>query len=84
LDVPARNRFFDDEGFEFLTLIALGSTAYRMAEVFSGGEGRRPLVIFNNGSDGTVVGMLTVGLDEAARRGYHAPTFDGPGQPGPV
>jgi hypothetical protein len=33
LDVPARNRFFDDEGFEFLTLIALGSTAYRMAEV---------------------------------------------------
>lgn len=47
---------------------------------FSGGEGRRPLVIFNNGSDGTVVEMLTFGLDEAVRRGYHALTFDGPGQ----
>jgi hypothetical protein len=37
-------------------------------------------VIFNNGSDGAVVEMLTFGLDEAAKRGYHALTFDGPGQ----
>lgn len=47
---------------------------------FSGGEGRRPLLIVNNGSDGTVVELLTFGLDEAVRRGYHALTFDGPGQ----
>jgi len=48
--------------------------------LFSGGDGERPLLIFNNGSDGTIVEMLTFGLDEAARRGYHALTFDGPGQ----
>jgi hypothetical protein len=47
---------------------------------FSGGGGRRPLLIVNNGSDGTVVEMLTFGLDEAVRRGYHTLTFDGPGQ----
>jgi hypothetical protein len=45
-----------------------------------GGEGRRPLLIVNNGSDGTVIEMLTFGLDEAVKRGYHALTFDGPGQ----
>jgi hypothetical protein len=188
--VAAQNRFFEDDGFEFQALVALGSTAFRMAEVgevmatvsrvkdrdsqswfdawmatadrvetvgdeadstgrgqtardaylraanyigtgffnilgtshagekvdvwkrhraaaekaferwptpvekvaipyedtalegffFSGGEGRRPLVIFNNGSDGTVVEMLTFGLGEAVDRGYHALTFDGPGQ----
>ena len=47
---------------------------------FSGGKGRRPLLIVNNGSDGTVVELLTFGLDEAVRRGYHTLTFDGPGQ----
>jgi hypothetical protein len=47
---------------------------------FSGGEGRRPLLIFNNGSDGTVVEMLTLGVGEATRRGHHALVFDGPGQ----
>lgn len=47
---------------------------------FSAGEGRRPLLIFNNGSDGTVVEMLTFGMLEAVERGYHALTFDGPGQ----
>lgn len=47
---------------------------------FSGGDGARPLYIANNGSDGTVVEMLTFGLNEAVRRGYHALTFDGPGQ----
>ena len=30
--MPA-NRFFEDEGFEFMTLLALGSAAYRLAEV---------------------------------------------------
>jgi hypothetical protein len=47
---------------------------------FSGGPGRRPLLIFNNGSDGTIVEMLTLGVGEAVRRGYHALIFDGPGQ----
>ncbi len=47
---------------------------------FNGGNGRRPLLIFNNGSDGTVVEMLSFGLDEAVKRGYHALAFDGPGQ----
>jgi alpha-beta hydrolase superfamily lysophospholipase len=47
---------------------------------FSGGDSPRPLLIFNNGSDGTVVEMLTFGLDEAVKRGYRTLTFDGPGQ----
>ena len=28
-----KQRFFRNEGFEFMTLIALGSTSYRLAEV---------------------------------------------------
>lgn len=48
--------------------------------LFSGGEGELPLYVLNNGSDGTVVEMLTFGMADAPRRGYHALTFDGPGQ----
>lgn len=40
---------------------------------------RYPLVILNNGSDGTVTGMV-IGASGALERGYHALTFDGPGQ----
>jgi hypothetical protein len=47
---------------------------------FSGGEGELPLYVLNNGSDGTVVEMLTFGMADAPLRGYHALTFDGPGQ----
>lgn len=47
---------------------------------FSAGAGRRPLLIFNNGSDSTIVEMLTLGVGEAVERGYHALIFDGPGQ----
>ena len=47
---------------------------------WSGGEGRRPTVILNNGSDGPVSDMLFMGADDAVARGYHAITFDGPGQ----
>jgi hypothetical protein len=39
----------------------------------------RPLVILNNGSDGTVTDML-VGAIAAIERDYHALIFDGPGQ----
>lgn len=47
---------------------------------FSGGDGPRPLVICNNGSDGPVTDMLWAGVSDAVARGWHALTFDGPGQ----
>ena len=43
------------------------------------GTPRRTL-IFNNGSDGSVVGALTGGIAVALERGWNAMTFDGPGQ----
>jgi hypothetical protein len=42
-------------------------------------EQRRTLV-FNNGSDGSVVGAWTGGIAYALARGWNAMTFDGPGQ----
>lgn len=45
-----------------------------------GADGRRPLAILNNGSDGTVTDMWVQGAAAATARGYHALTFDGPGQ----
>jgi hypothetical protein len=45
-----------------------------------GASGRRPLAILNNGSDGTVTDMWVQGGAAATARGYHALTFDGPGQ----
>jgi hypothetical protein len=44
------------------------------------GGARRPLVILNNGSDGSVLDMWTWGGAAAIARGYHALAFDGPGQ----
>ncbi|MGB6576349.1 MAG: dipeptidyl aminopeptidase [Streptosporangiaceae bacterium] len=46
---------------------------------FRSGEARRTL-IFNNGSDGSVVGAWTDGIASALARGWNAMTFDGPGQ----
>jgi len=43
------------------------------------GAPRRTL-IFNNGSDGSVVGAWTGGIAAALGRGWNAMTFDGPGQ----
>ena len=43
------------------------------------GEPRRTL-IFNNGSDGSVVGRGPTGSPSALARGWNAMTFDGPGQ----
>ena len=43
------------------------------------GEPRRTLV-FNNGSDGSVVSAWTSGMADALARGWNAVTFDGPGQ----
>jgi hypothetical protein len=43
------------------------------------GAPRRTL-IFNNGSDGSVVGAWTGGIAGALARGWNAMTFDGPGQ----
>lgn len=42
----------------------------------------RPLVIFTNGYDATVTDMYFACAVAAARRGYHALVFDGPGQGG--
>jgi hypothetical protein len=41
---------------------------------------RRPLVVLNNGSDGATSHMGLFGGRAANERGYHAMTFDGPGQ----
>jgi hypothetical protein len=43
------------------------------------GELRRTLIC-NNGSDGPVTGAWVQGIAEALQRGWHAVTFDGPGQ----
>lgn len=40
----------------------------------------RPLLIFNNGSDGSMLVSLTLGGYGALARGYDVLTFDGPGQ----
>ncbi len=47
---------------------------------WSGGEGPRPTIILNNGSDGPVSDMLFMGAVDAVARGWNAITFDGPGQ----
>ncbi|WP_144158111.1 alpha/beta hydrolase family protein [Paraburkholderia sp. BCC1885] len=47
-------------------------------------EGRahevRPLLIFNNGYDGTITDLFFASAVAASKRGYHALIFDGPGQ----
>lgn len=45
-----------------------------------GASGRRPLLIMNNGSDGSLLDMLTLGGFAALARRYDMLTFDGPGQ----
>jgi alpha-beta hydrolase superfamily lysophospholipase len=40
----------------------------------------RPLIIFNNGYDGTITDMYFASAVAASRRGYHSLVFDGPGQ----
>ncbi len=40
----------------------------------------RPLCIFNNGSDGSIVDVITYGGQGFFERGYNVVTFDGPGQ----
>lgn len=47
---------------------------------WSAGPEPRPTIILNNGSDGPVSDMLEMGVVDALARGYHAMTFDGPGQ----
>ncbi|MGN6030406.1 MAG: alpha/beta hydrolase family protein [Thermomicrobiales bacterium] len=41
---------------------------------------KRPWIIFNNGSDGSMTDMWAEGIGAALRRGYNALAFDGPGQ----
>lgn len=45
-----------------------------------GATGRRPLLVMNNGSDGPLIAMWTMGGSGALARGYDMLTFDGPGQ----
>ena len=40
----------------------------------------KPVIIFNNGSDGATCGMWSSGVAAALERGYAALVFDGPGQ----
>ncbi|HEY0789730.1 MAG TPA: prolyl oligopeptidase family serine peptidase [Chthoniobacterales bacterium] len=46
----------------------------------SGARQKRPLLILNNGSDGSLLDMWMQGGAGAVARGYHCLTFDGPGQ----
>jgi hypothetical protein len=43
-------------------------------------DARRPTIILNNGSDGPVISMWSLGGHAAVTRGWNALTFDGPGQ----
>lgn len=49
---------------------------------FCGGTdgSKRPTIILNNGSDGPVISMWSLGGRSAVMRGWNAITFDGPGQ----
>jgi hypothetical protein len=47
---------------------------------FSAGDGRRPTLILNNGSDGALTSVFPGVGAAALARGYHALVFDGPGQ----
>lgn len=40
----------------------------------------QPLLIFNNGYDGTITDPFYASAVAASRRGYHALIFNGPGQ----
>lgn len=46
----------------------------------SGGAEKRPLLILNNGSDGSALDMWMMGAAGGTSRGYDCLTFDGPGQ----
>ncbi len=46
----------------------------------SGRKERRPLVILNNGSDASELGMLVLGGIAGVSRGYNCLIFNGPGQ----
>lgn len=46
----------------------------------NGAGARRPLLIFNNGSDGSLLAGMTFGSYGALARGYDVLIFDGPGQ----
>ena len=46
----------------------------------NGKGAERPLLIFNNGSDGSLLASMTFGGYGALARGYDVLTFDGPGQ----
>jgi hypothetical protein len=46
----------------------------------TGASNKRPLLILDNGSDGSLLDMWTQGGAGALARGYDCLTFDGPGQ----
>jgi alpha-beta hydrolase superfamily lysophospholipase len=51
---------------------------------YRAGDGPRPLVILHTGFDGSAEEMHFQGAAALTERGYHALTFDGPGQSGPI
>ncbi len=69
-----------DPPFERVAIPYEGATLEGWFFPAPGGADRRPLAILNNGSDGTVTDMWVQGAAAATARGYHALTFDGPGQ----
>src|SRR5919202_515140 len=74
----AASRF--DPPFEKVEIPYEGTTLPGYLFKVDDSERTRPLLILNNGSDGTVTDMYLVGGAAALERGYNALTFDGPGQ----
>ena len=75
IEIPYEGTTLPGYFFRAGAAVAAGSAG----SVGSVGSRRRTL-IFNNGSDGSVVGALTGGIADALERGWNAMTFDGPGQ----
>lgn len=71
--------FFDPPG-EPVRIAYEGTDLHGFYFRGKGAAGRRPLLIMNNGSDGSLLDMLTFGGAGALARGYDMLTFDGPGQ----
>lgn len=76
----AWDAFADNAPYPLIRLQIPSEDAVMPGYLFLGGEGRRPTVVFVNGSDGSISSEWGTGAAAALERGYHALLFDGPGQ----
>ena len=69
-----------DFNYEEFNIPYEGNTLAGFFMSHKGDHSARPLCIFNNGSDGSIVDTWTLGGSAFFERGYNLLTFDGPGQ----